>query len=75
MSDTTRAAMLHMRLLRDLLLVAVCLSFAASEDVTPLEVSVEQDGDRNADSITQMMPKVPPRVSRCSWLATHLKMV
>ena len=51
--------MLHTRLLRDLLLVAVCLSFAASEDVTPLEVSVEQDGDRNADSITQMMPKVP----------------
>ena len=67
--------MLHMRLLRDLLLVAVCLSFAASEDVTPLEVSVEQDGDRNADSITQMMPKVPAQSPRCSWLATHLKMV
>ena len=49
-----------------LLLVAVCLSFAASEDVTPLEVSVEQDGDRNADSITQMMPKVPGPESRAA---------
>ena len=56
-----------------LLLVAVCLSFAASEDFTPLEVSVEQAGDRNADSITEMMPKVPrPESPRCSWLATKL---